>query len=224
MWGPAHCAGDSQGLETLVLGDVQNDGLLAAPVGQETQGGPMTEHEAKAWKALAATYAQCVELAIQQWDGLIGLASMAQQKMAEDMRDRCTSVAVHADAPPTPFDRAIPVPLFTHRDRLQFLKEVSVTLLIEASKRGLSVTEPEDVGPPVVPFGKQKGTPLDKVPGIDLQSMLDWVAERPDRGAKYAEFVAAGTAEIAKRVTHVDEVTGQPLDEKPLALVTEDRP
>jgi hypothetical protein len=190
----------------------------------------MTENEAKAWAALAKTYEECARLAAHVWDDQLAAAMTAQQTLAETMRDRAGMTVVTGrdeveNAITSEFyPRDIPVPLFTPRDRLQFLKEVSVTLLIEASKRGLSVTEPEDVGPPVVPFGKQKGTPIEKVPGIDLESMVSWCQERPDRSAKYADFMAAVENELQQRAAKTEQIQTQPLEEKPLALQTEDRP
>jgi hypothetical protein len=187
----------------------------------------MTENEAKAWKALAATYAQCVEIAIQQWDPLIGIASMAQEKKALEMRDRAIDVGVEPGSGAVFGGTAlaeIHVPLFTHRDRLQFLKEVSVTLLIEASKRGLSVTQPEDVGPMVKPFGKDKGTPLTSMSTEDLESAIAWCRDKGDRLIKYGDFVIAADAEAHARAAKTAEIQTQPLNETPLALVPDDRP
>jgi len=188
----------------------------------------MTENEAKAWKALAATYAQCVDVAIEQWDGMIGLASAAQQKLAEEMRDRKNA---HGEFPLSdgtlveiPVPREIHVSVFTPRDRLQFLKEVSVTLLIEASKRGLSVTEPEDVGPMVKPFGKDKGTPLTSMSTEDLESSIAWLREHPAQLVKHGDFLIAADAEVTARAAKVEAIQTQPLNETPLALVSDDRP
>jgi hypothetical protein len=118
----------------------------------------------------------------------------------------------------------IHVPVFTPRDRLQFLKEVSVTLLIEASKRGLSVTQPEDVGPMVKPFGKDKGTPLTSMSTEDLESSIAWLRDHPAQLVKHGDFLMAADAEVTARAAKTAEIQTQPLTETPLALVPDDRP
>jgi len=116
------------------------------------------------WWELRAVYERCVAIAEQVWSDRLDAAQMAQQKLAEEMRDRAAVTVIENtdNAPagkvwdtPTPrseiFDRGIPVPLFTPRDRQQFVKEVATTLLIEANRRGLNATpEPKEDTPPAV--------------------------------------------------------------------------
>jgi hypothetical protein len=102
--------------------------------------------ERRRWAELREVYLRCVAIAEQAWNERLDAAQATQQQLAEQMRDREESrhytdgklVAVNPGE--------IPVPLFTPRDRQQFLKEVAATLLISADRRNLGATpEPKPV-------------------------------------------------------------------------------
>lgn len=178
----------------------------------------MTEQETKRWTELSATYQQCLQVAIETWGTHIGLASMAQQRLAEEMRDRRIDVG-EPERITLPHD--IPVPLFTPRDRLQFLKEATTAIFIEAGKRGLNVTTPVPVEPNRVPFGEKQF--LTDLTADELAKKIAWALERPDRSAKFADFIVAAQEELDQRAAKTDAIKAQDLSEKPLTL-TEDPP
>ena len=97
--------------------------------------------ERKEWAELYHIYERCVGIAEKIWKDKLDTAAAQQQALSENMRDREPLWAKAADWPGAPtmmMDRSIPVPLFTPRDRLQFVKEASATLLISADRRNLT--------------------------------------------------------------------------------------
>ena len=105
------------------------------------------------WAELQRVYERCKAIAEQTWWATLTNAETEQQQLAERMRDRMVS-AFHTETemiqPGTKIlAREIPVPLLTPRDRLQFIKEATVALFIEAGKRNLTaMPEPkEEVAP-----------------------------------------------------------------------------
>ena len=101
--------------------------------------------ERLAWWKLRAVYERCIAIAEQVWEERLDTAQCVQQNLAEEMRDRTRTQSADTGLPSErqPLYRAsveIPVPLFTPRDRQQFIKEVATTLLIEANRRGLNAT------------------------------------------------------------------------------------
>jgi hypothetical protein len=106
--------------------------------------------ERRRWRELRDTYERCVLVAEQVWNDKLRVAEVDQRVLAVMMRDRAWADQPE-DTPEVDFlDRGIPVPLFTPRDRLQFLKEVTTTLLIEASRRNLTATpEPKEEADPL---------------------------------------------------------------------------
>ncbi len=122
-------------------------------------------YERAGWRQLRETYRRCVLIAEEEWRERLDKAQEEQQQLAEDMRDRAVSIQTQIDASVggkadqfrvkgEPADRSpvfvpgpvhvetreIVVPLFTPRDRVQFIKEAAVTLLIEAGRRQLAAT------------------------------------------------------------------------------------
>jgi len=98
------------------------------------------------WLQLWRIYERCVDIAHKVWDAKLETASAQQQTLAEQMRDR-TKPMTYTTGIPIPHmvsDCSIPVPLFTPRDRLQFIKEVAVNLTISAGQRGLSIRFPKE--------------------------------------------------------------------------------
>lgn len=95
---------------------------------RETQRRVNAQRERADWAELQHIYERCVAIAEHLWNDRLAIAQHQQYKLAEAMRDRVT---------PYGSPKEIPVPLFTPRDRLQFLKEVSTALLIDAGKRNL---------------------------------------------------------------------------------------
>jgi len=99
--------------------------------------------ERSEWLQFWRIYERCVDIAHKVWDAKIEDATAQQRELAKSMRDR-----LHPYIPGPGMgervDAGIPVPLFTPRDRLQFLKEVSAHLNIEAGHRGLHIRFPKD--------------------------------------------------------------------------------
>lgn len=95
------------------------------------------ERERKDWAELYHIYERCVGIAEKIWKEKLDTAAAQQQTLAEQMRDRC-HVGVVGGFNYAAADGEIPVPLFTPRDRLQFVKEVGATLLISADRRNLT--------------------------------------------------------------------------------------
>ena len=93
------------------------------------------QRERAEWAELQHVYERCIAIAEHLWDEKLAVAQHRQLLLAEAMRDR---TAEHGSP------REIPVPLFTPRDRLQFLKEVSTALLIDAGKRNLTALYKEE--------------------------------------------------------------------------------
>jgi len=100
------------------------------------------KNERAQWAQLYRIYERCVEITEKVWSARLDAAQEVQQDLAEEMRDRLRfdnkdgRVLVH--------EGVIPVPLFTPRDRLQFLKECAATLLISADRRSLTVLFPKE--------------------------------------------------------------------------------
>jgi hypothetical protein len=95
--------------------------------------------ERRRWWELAETYRRCVQIAGETWETDLDIAQLEQRELAIAMRDR-TAPGVRATGKTYDADKHIPVPLFTPRDRVQFLKEVATTLLISADRQNLPVT------------------------------------------------------------------------------------
>lgn len=100
------------------------------------------------WVQLYRIYERCVGIAEKIWNEKLETAAAQQQALAEAMRDRYRLVP---DGNPEMFAPKrqgveIPVPLFTPRDRLQFVKEVGATLLISADRRQLTALYREPNG------------------------------------------------------------------------------
>lgn len=88
------------------------------------------------WAEFQRIYDRCVAIADATWSDRLDSAQLVQNDLAEGMRDRRRDGVVPAE---------IPVPLFTPRDREQFIKEVAATLLISADRRNLTaLPEPKD--------------------------------------------------------------------------------
>jgi hypothetical protein len=181
------------------------------------------EQEAAGWAAYEALCTRCKEIAVRVWGADLDAAVEAQQKLAEQMRDR-TVPRIEGEMT-WRVSGELHVPCFTPRDRLQFIKEAAATYLIGTEKRGLTVT-PEDapVPDPVVPFGKQKGTPLTSLSTDDLEEKLAWCLERQDRAAKFADFMVCVENELQARKAKADAIQTQDLREYPLALAGSEEP
>lgn len=120
--------------------------------------------ERQRWAELYHIYERCVEISETIWGERLDAAQATQQGIAETMRDRIrerTSDIVSG------FDGSIPVPLFTPRDRQQFVKEVAATLLISADRRNLTVQFPEEPAP--ASDGVEAASGVDEGPGLDLE-------------------------------------------------------
>jgi hypothetical protein len=99
-------------------------------------------HERRKWRDAKAIYEQTLQLVEAIWGDRLDAAQQTQQALAEDMRDRTARGDVGQVAGMSyeilPGRGAeIPVPLFTPRDRVQFLKEATTAFLIFGEKRGL---------------------------------------------------------------------------------------
>ena len=106
--------------------------------------------ERNEWLQLWRIYERCVDIAHKVWDAKLDAASAQQQTLAEQMRDRNKWNNTPEEVPleyVSALDGAIPVPLFTPRDQLQFIKEVAVNLTISAGQRGLSIRFPKEWTP-----------------------------------------------------------------------------
>ena len=85
--------------------------------------------ERRRWAEFHRRYERCVAIAEAIWEDRPDAAQLVQQRLAEDMRDRRREGILPME---------IPVPLFTPRDREQFIKEVATHLNIEANRQNLS--------------------------------------------------------------------------------------
>ena len=109
----------------------------ARDIGREKE---RIQHERLRWWELEEAARRCIAISEHLWDERLTAAVSAQRQLAETMRDR-TSHGTRADGVTKyEIDRGVPVPLFTPRDRLQFLKEFATTLLISARQQQLPVT------------------------------------------------------------------------------------
>ena len=80
-------------------------------------------------------------------------------------------------------DVSIPVPLFTPRDRLQFLKETAATLLISADRRNLNVRFPkEEPDAPQEPEAPE-GAAVEAASGTDEAGMDAEAGELAEQGS-----------------------------------------
>lgn len=98
-------------------------------------------HERRKWREARAIYEQTLQLVEAIWGDRLNAAQLKQQNLAEEMRDRAlwdkpTVEQGMRGEIPVRFAE-IPVPLFTPRDRVQFLKEATTAFLIFGEKRGL---------------------------------------------------------------------------------------
>lgn len=110
--------------------------------------------ERAAWASLWRSYERCVEIAELVWSSRLDGDMKAQQALAIEMRDRELRFRVEgsdftmtdeaATVLASRLDASIPVPLFTPRDRAQFIKEAAATLLISADRKNLSVRFPKE--------------------------------------------------------------------------------
>jgi hypothetical protein len=128
--------------------------------------------ERLAWWQLRELYERCKAIAEQVWKDDLDHAQQEQEDLAKAMRDRAAQVTTAQAVSPDPryavkgqavevvtpanvqtVPLEIPVPLFTPRDRVGFIKEATVALLIEANRRNLTTTpepkEPE-IGAPQI--------------------------------------------------------------------------
>ena len=176
----------------------------------------MTKAEKLRWAEYEATYRECLRIAESVWVDRLTVATLEQQKLAESMRDRVAVVIPGTgDVGDTTVDAELHVPLFTPRDRLQFLKEATAALSAGAERRNMWVTVEQE---PALPFGKSKGTPLSQLDDRTLIEARDWAVDHA--AAKYADFILAATGELNKRT---ERATTQSLEARPLALAGEDR-
>lgn len=112
-------------------------------------------NERRQWVEARAIYEQSLLLVEAVWSPRLDAAQFAQQQLAEEMRDRGPNGAAPlfhvTDAITTAtgeqgaqlLTAEIPVPLFTPRDRVQFLKEATTAFLIFGEKRGLQALPKE---------------------------------------------------------------------------------
>ena len=105
---------------------------------EERQRRVNAQRERNEWAELQHVYERCVAIAEHLWSEKLEKAAGQQQALAEQMRDRRAELRHQSGTLEGVYPAAIPVPLFTPRDRLQFLKEVSTALLIDAGKRNLT--------------------------------------------------------------------------------------
>lgn len=130
--------------------------------------------ERRRWAELQRTYERCVVIADDVWSERLDAAQTTQQTLAETMRDRGSrteTVAGKSYEVYPALDREIPVPLFTPRDRQQFIKEVATTLLIEANRRNLTVTPEVKDAPPEPP--QVEATAPEAASGTDELSSVE---------------------------------------------------
>ena len=111
--------------------------------------------ERRRWTEAREVYERSLKVMEQVWGDRLDAAQLTQQQLAEEKRDRKPAREVFTEQGAllaTVRDPAeIPVPLFTPRDRVQFLKEATVAFLIFGEKRGLSATpEPKEDAPTAV--------------------------------------------------------------------------
>ncbi|HEX9239230.1 MAG TPA: hypothetical protein VF910_01070 [Candidatus Bathyarchaeia archaeon] len=135
----------------------------------------MASVERSEWLQLWRIYERCVDIAHKVWDAKLDAASAQQEALALEMRDR--GAAKYKDAEGRERDDdvfGIPVPLFTPRDRLQFIKEVAVNLNITAGQRGLSIRFPKEWTPKDAETKQEagSGSSVEAAPGT-VESALD---------------------------------------------------
>lgn len=120
--------------------------------------------ERRAWAEYQRTYERCKAIAEAVWQKDLDDASAQQQALAEAMRDRTSGPADPAVLMFAPREASIHAPLFTPRDRLQFLKEATTNLMIGTERRGLTVTpEVKDVETEKAP----EAQPVEAASGAD---------------------------------------------------------
>lgn len=121
------------------------------------------DREREDWRQLYRRYSRCVDIATGIWMSRLEIAAAQQQALAEQMRDReVIGQEVRRSE--------IPVPLFTPRDRWQFIKEVATALNITAERAGLTVRFPKE---PVT-----EPEPAEEAPDADVAALAD-AGERP---------------------------------------------
>ena len=108
----------------------------------------LRRRERAKFRSLRETYVACKLLAEQVWGEELDKAAKEQQELAERMRDRGGLVTEGEDETWLQSAREIHVPLFTPRDRLQFIKEATVAIKMAAEKMGVVLTSPLAVEDP----------------------------------------------------------------------------
>lgn len=94
--------------------------------------------EREQWREFQEVYRRCRAIAVGEWTAILEAASAQQQALAEAMRDRMAFGWNVGGVQTGGEQREIPVPLFTPRERWQFIKEVTTALMIDARQRGLT--------------------------------------------------------------------------------------
>ena len=142
------------------------DGLNAQDVAAQKRDEAATMERSR-WRELYGMYERCVEISETIWGERLDAAQEVQQGIAERMRDRGMQIPGNAPfaAHVNPHGE-IPVPLFTPRDRQQFVKEVAATLLISADRRNLTVQFPKE---PPTESQPEAASGADEGPGLDLE-------------------------------------------------------
>lgn len=128
--------------ESQEYADAERDRLAAVAAKRANE----VAHERRKWREARAIYEQTLQLVEQIWGDRLNAAQLKQQNLAEEMRDRRVPLSASdpGDLEGALWGREIPVPLFTPRDRLQFLKEATTAFLIFGEKRGLQAL-PKDL-------------------------------------------------------------------------------
>lgn len=88
--------------------------------------------ERRRWAELQRTYERCIVIADDVWGERLDAAQLAQEGISQLNRDRTAFEQTVA--------REIYVPLFTPRDREEFIAREVAKLMISAERRGLTVT------------------------------------------------------------------------------------
>lgn len=114
------------------------DGRNAEQVAADRRAQDVARERAE-WLQLQHIYERCIAIGEKVWGDKLKIAAAQQQTLAEQMRDRGTVYYVNIEGQRRMIEGpSIPVPLFTPRDRVQFLKEVGATLLIDARSHNLT--------------------------------------------------------------------------------------
>ena len=152
------------------------------------------KNERAEWAQLYRIYERCVEIAEKVWTDRLDAAQITQQQLTEEMRDRAPEIrskpsttmgTLTAATELELVDRSIPVPLFTPRDRLQFLKEATATLFIEAGSRNRNLTVLFAKEVPDAPAEPQapEGAAVEAASGADEGALDQEAAELAEQGS-----------------------------------------